>query len=217
MAESVPLPSRVQRVSQLTMQAVCSMGNRHRDSPRLSLPNGRDYGDRCRAIPERVSASLTYNPTTARLPARMNPWGSFERNVSTCARNTVSPDSFQLAATQEGANGRVVTRGELEQTVKSSMPSYGWSRDGRELLRGADPDRDLQHTPVGLPNSLLADGYIITATGGTDGRRAYCLWGTRVQGDTMARPILVVNVATGGGLVFAISTGITRSWDGSSS
>ena len=54
-------------------------------------------------------------------------------------------------------------------------------------------------TTTDLAKGLAADGYIITATGctqATDGS-GVILVGTRVQGDTMPRPILVGDVLTG--------------------
>ena len=52
-------------------------------------------------------------------------------------------------------------------------------------------------TVSSVAQQLAADGYIITAMGGTaaDG---ILLVGTRVQGDTTPRPMLIVDLASGG-------------------
>jgi hypothetical protein len=111
------------------------------------------------------------------------------------AQNTVAPSAFQVAATQNGDNSRVITSVSWNSGQIFYL-SYGWKNDTTTAY-------DVQvatatfATVSSTAQQLASAGYIITAMGGTaaDG---ILLVGTRVHGDTLARPIQIVNVAAGG-------------------
>lgn len=105
------------------------------------------------------------------------------------AQNTVVPANLQAAAAQEGAGGRVITAISYDNGQVTYL-SYGWQADGHSHhLRGAGRNRLPANAPA-IAASLAAQGYIITATGRADDNGNVLLVGTRVRGDTMARPFL---------------------------
>ena len=107
------------------------------------------------------------------------------------AQNRVAPGDFQAAASQEGANGRVVTAVSWDNGQIFYL-SYGWQKDASTTY-----DVQVEITNIdgvaGVAQQLANEGYIITATGGTFAE-GIVLVGTRVSGDTTPRPMLVVQV-----------------------
>jgi len=110
--------------------------------------------------------------------------------------HTVSAVAFQGAASQDGANGRVITAVSWNNGQVFYL-SYGWQNDPSTVydIQTATATFD---TVSAVAQQLAGQGYIITAMGGTaaDG---ILLVGTRVHGDTMPRPIKVIDVPQDGG------------------
>ena len=110
-------------------------------------------------------------------------------------QHTVSAADFQGAASQDGANGRVITAVSWNDGQVFYL-SYGWQNDTSTVydIQTATATFD---TVSAVAQQLAGQGYIITAMGGTaaDG---ILLVGTRVRGDTMPRPIKVIDVLQDG-------------------
>jgi hypothetical protein len=103
-------------------------------------------------------------------------------------QNTVTAANLPAAATQEGASGRVITA-ISNNAGEITYLSYGWQADTATLYE----TRVVTASPADAPTaaaSLAAQGFIITATGLADSSGNVVLVGTRVQGDTMARPFV---------------------------
>lgn len=120
------------------------------------------------------------------------------------AEYTVPASDLQALATQEGLRGRVLTAISYDGT-QATVFSYGWTGDPSTVYETKVLFATLD-TTTDLVKGLAADGYIITATGSSQAEdgSGVILIGTRVQGDTMPRPVLVgdVNARTTGS-VFA--------------
>jgi hypothetical protein len=104
------------------------------------------------------------------------------------SQQTVAPASFQAAATQEGANGRVITAVSYNAGQVVYL-SYSWQSDTTTVYESQVATASLQTAPT-VAAGLAAQGYIITAFGGSNLNDSYLIVGTRVQGDTMARPFV---------------------------
>jgi hypothetical protein len=107
----------------------------------------------------------------------------------------IAPDQFQAVASQLGQESRVITAVSFDASGDVYFVNYGWSSDQTTLyevkVSTATPDT------VGIEATNLANaGYIITAMGGNS-TTGFLLLGTRVQGDTLARPVMVVTPKTG--------------------
>jgi hypothetical protein len=106
---------------------------------------------------------------------------------------TVVPANVQAAAVQEGAAGRVITAISYDAGQMTFL-SYGWQADAGTIY-------ETQVTTSSAPNAaaaaagLAAQGYIITASGRADDDGNLLLVGTRIQGDTMARPFMAAQGA----------------------
>jgi hypothetical protein len=107
-------------------------------------------------------------------------------------QNTIAPSDFQAAATQEGAHSRVITAVSYNAGQITYL-SYGWQADRSTIYETQVATVTLE-TASTVARSLAAQGYIITASGSAqaaDGTGVLMV-GTRVQGDTMPRPVMVV-------------------------
>jgi hypothetical protein len=111
-------------------------------------------------------------------------------------QHTVHAADFQGAASQDGANGRVITAVSWNDGQVFYL-SYGWQSDTNTVYDVQTATATFA-TVSAVAQQLAAQGYIITAMGGTaaDG---ILLVGTRVHGDTMPRPIKVIDVPQDGG------------------
>jgi hypothetical protein len=104
----------------------------------------------------------------------------------TFVRQWVAPSDVQAVATQLGQESRVITALSFN-AGQVYVLSYSWQSDTTTIYEvtvvSATGD-----TFVTQAMNLAAQGYIVTAMGGdpTDG---LLLVGTRVQGDTIARPV----------------------------
>ena len=108
------------------------------------------------------------------------------------AQHTVAPSDFQAAATQEGENSRVITAVSYNAGQVFYL-SYGWQGDTATAYDVQVANATIQ-TAATVVSNLAAQGYILTAIGGegnTDGS-GILLVGTRVRGDTLPRPVMVV-------------------------
>jgi hypothetical protein len=104
------------------------------------------------------------------------------------AQNTVTAANLEAAATQEGASSRVITA-ISNNAGEITYLSYGWQADTATLYE----TQVVTASPTDAPTAaadLAAQGFIITATGLADSSGNVVLVGTRVQGDTMARPFV---------------------------
>ena len=98
--------------------------------------------------------------------------------------NTILPSSFQTAASQEGAQGKVITALTFDAGNLTYL-SYGWQSDSSTVYE-VDVEPATFDTFETVAANLASNGYILTAIGGevTDG---LLLVGTRVKGETTAR------------------------------
>lgn len=106
----------------------------------------------------------------------------------TLTQGTVAPSALQAAATQEGALSHVITAVSLNAGNVTYF-SYAWESDTSTIYE-AQVATATSATLDSAATNLAQSGYIITALGGntTDG---FVLVGTRVQGNTAARPLLI--------------------------
>jgi hypothetical protein len=103
-------------------------------------------------------------------------------------QNTVAPADLEAAANQEGANSRVITAVSNNAGAITYL-SYGWQADTTTLYEAHVVTTSSSNAPSAAA-ALAAQGFIITATGLADSNSNILLVGTRVQGDTMARPFV---------------------------
>ena len=103
-------------------------------------------------------------------------------------QNTVSAANLEAAATQESASSRVITA-ISNNAGEITYLSYAWQADTATLYDSQVTTASPASTPTAAAN-LAAQGFIITATGQADSAGNILLVGTRVQGDTMARPFV---------------------------
>ena len=105
-------------------------------------------------------------------------------------QNTVAPADLQAAAAAEGAAGRVITAISINNLTVTYL-SYGWQADTATTYEETVATASTANAPAAAAG-LAAQGYIITATGQADYTGDIYLVGTRVQGDTLARPFSAV-------------------------
>jgi hypothetical protein len=103
-------------------------------------------------------------------------------------QNTVTAANLQAAATQEGASSRVITA-ISNNAGEITYLAYGWQADTATLFETQVVTASTANAPTAAA-SLAAQGFIITATGQADSIGNILLVGTRVQGDTQARPFI---------------------------
>jgi hypothetical protein len=102
--------------------------------------------------------------------------------------NTVAAANLQAAAMQEGASGRVITA-ISNNGGSATYLAYGWSADPATVYEVEVTTASTSQAATAAAG-LASAGYIITATGQADNAGNLYLVGTRVQGDTMARPFI---------------------------
>lgn len=111
------------------------------------------------------------------------------------AQKTVAPGGFQAAATQEGANSRVITAVSYNAGQVVYL-SYGWQSDTSTVYEAQVATASVE-TAATVAANLAAQGYIITAIGGSDLSDSFFLVGTRIRGDTMPRPFVIASEISG--------------------
>jgi hypothetical protein len=109
-------------------------------------------------------------------------------------QNTVTAVNLPAAATQEGASSRVITAVSNNAGAITYL-SYGWQADTATIYEAQVVTASPTDAPTAAA-SLAAQGFIITATGLADSGGNVLLVGTRVQGDTMARPFVAAQVSS---------------------
>lgn len=111
------------------------------------------------------------------------------------ARQVVDPTQLQAVATQLGEQSNVITAISYDASGNVYFIYYSWANDMTTVydvkVSTATPD-----TLATEATSLATSGYIITAFGGNL-TKGYLLVGTRVHGDNMPRPLLIVTPKTG--------------------
>ena len=113
-------------------------------------------------------------------------------------QQTVAPDQFQAVASQLGEQSRVITAVSFDESGDVYFANYGWLSDQTTTYEVKVSAATLD--TVGMESTNLANaGYIITALGGNP-TTGFLLVGTRVQGDSLARPVLVVSPKSGSDL-----------------
>jgi hypothetical protein len=104
------------------------------------------------------------------------------------SQQTVALADLPAAATQEGAHSRVITA--LSYNAGSvSYFSYGWQSDTSTIYETSVATSPFATLPTAA-STLATQGYILTAITPSGNGDSYILVGTRVQGDTVARPFM---------------------------
>jgi len=108
------------------------------------------------------------------------------------ASQTVPLDQIQTVATQAGAQGRVITALGFDASGNALIVSYGWQNDTTTVYEASVIATTSTDSEALAPQftDLAGQGYIITAMGG-NAQNGLVIIGTRVQGDTLPRPIVV--------------------------
>jgi hypothetical protein len=109
------------------------------------------------------------------------------------AQHTIAPAQMQAAAEQEGQASRVITAVAFSSGQIVYL-SYGWTGDTATVFETQTAIATFATAPS-VAASLAAQGYTLTAMGGDDAD-GLVLVGTRVKGDTLARPVLIAAGAT---------------------
>jgi hypothetical protein len=104
------------------------------------------------------------------------------------AQHTINSASLAAAAQQEGMLSRVITAISYN-AGQITYFSYGWTGDRTTIYETRTATATFDNVGT-VAASLAAQGYIITAIGG-DATNGVVMVGTRVQGDTMPRSILI--------------------------
>jgi len=106
----------------------------------------------------------------------------------TLTQGTVAPGSLQAVATQEGTLSHVITAVSFSAGNVTYF-SYGWESDPSTAYEAQVVTATFATLGAAATN-LGQMGYIITAFGG-NGTDGFVLVGTRVKGNTAARPVLM--------------------------
>ena len=112
------------------------------------------------------------------------------------SQQTVSLANLQAAATQEGAHSRVITAISFDSGSVVYF-SYAWQQDPSTIYEANVVTSTFASVASNIAN-LAAQGYILTAMTPSGNGDNYILVGTRVQGDTLARPLMTVTQSTPG-------------------
>jgi len=102
---------------------------------------------------------------------------------------SVLPADFQTVASQQAVLGRVITAVGFNGGLVLYL-SYGWQSDPGRVYEAQVASATLATLPA-QASALAQQGYILTAVGG-DTTNGFLLVGTRLQGDTMPRPMRIV-------------------------
>lgn len=120
---------------------------------------------------------------------------SAEQTSFSYVQNTVTMANLEAAATLEGASSRVITAISYNG-AKITYLAYGWRSDTATLYESQVATTTPTNAPAAAA-SLAAQGFIITATGQANSSGNILLVGTRVLGDTMARPFVAAQGTPG--------------------
>ncbi|HLV87127.1 MAG TPA: hypothetical protein VKV39_09145 [Candidatus Sulfotelmatobacter sp.] len=111
------------------------------------------------------------------------------------AQQSIDPTQLQAVATALGGQGSVITAISFDASGNAFFTSFTWTSDTSTIFEVKTATATLD-TIAAQATALGNAGYIITAFGGNP-TNGFLLVGTRVQGDTMPRPILIVTPKTG--------------------
>jgi hypothetical protein len=140
--------------------------------------------------PSSVLTSLDIEPAASLFAAswiQTTQGGGFDASQPT----TVALASLQAAATEEGAHSRVITA--LSFSSGSVLYfSYGWQSDTSTIYESSIATSSFAALPT-TAATLAGQGYILTAITPSGNGDSYILVGTRVQGDTIARPFMTAS------------------------
>jgi hypothetical protein len=103
--------------------------------------------------------------------------------------SNVAPADLEPAATELGAESQVITAVSFNASGQVDVLSYSWQSDPSTVYDVQVATTTFEAMPSAA-KQLAADGYIITAFGGNS-TNGLVLVGTKVQGDTLPRPIIV--------------------------
>jgi hypothetical protein len=107
------------------------------------------------------------------------------------SQQNVDLTDLAAAATQEGTHSRVITA--LSYNATSVLYfSYGWQGDTQTIYETSVVSSPFATVATAAAN-LAKQGYILTAITPSSSADAYLLVGTRVQGDTIARPFMTAS------------------------
>ncbi|MES2394223.1 MAG: hypothetical protein V4555_21505 [Acidobacteriota bacterium] len=114
---------------------------------------------------------------------------------------SVDVSALSAAVAQEGLAGRVVTALYLVGSTATYF-SYGWAGDPSSVYETRVVTGSLGDVS-NMATTLAGQGYIVTATGSAQAADGSGVWmvGTRLRGDTMARPVMSVAEPYAGSLV----------------
>lgn len=110
-------------------------------------------------------------------------------------REIVAPGAVQATVAQDAAQSRVVTAVSFDANGQANLISYGWQGDTTTLYDTSVIPAATQAAIESAVQSLAAQGYILTAFGG-DPTNGFLLIGTKVHGDTLARPLQIYDQTT---------------------
>ena len=110
-------------------------------------------------------------------------------------QQSVDPGQLQAIATVLGTQSSVITAISFDLSGSAYVISYGWMNDTSTVYEAKVLTATLD-TITDQATALADAGYIITAFGGNRAN-GFLLVGTRVQGDTMPRPIMIVTPKIG--------------------
>lgn len=113
---------------------------------------------------------------------------SVQQSAFLMEQNSIPPADLQSAATQDGAAGRVITAISVDGSNVTYL-AYAWQADTATVYDVQVATASTAQAPT-VAAGLAGQGYIITAIGQADNLGNLYLVGTRVQGDTMARPFI---------------------------
>lgn len=111
-------------------------------------------------------------------------------------REIVSPGAIQSTVAADAAQSRVVTAVSFDANGQANLLSYGWQGDATTIYDAEVLTATAQPGIESAVQTLAGQGYILTAFGG-DATNGFVLIGTKVHGDTLARPIEIADQSTG--------------------
>lgn len=112
-------------------------------------------------------------------------------------REIVLPGAVESTVAADAAASRVVTAVSFDADGNANLLSYGWKGDTTTVFDTAVISATTQQEIETSAQTLANQGYIVTAFGG-DATDGFLLIGTKVQGDTLARPLIIADQSSAG-------------------
>lgn len=146
--------------------------------------------------PDSVITSLDFQPA---YNAYAIAWiqDTHQQGAFDMRREIVSPGAVQSTVAADAAASRVVTAVSFDSDGKANLLSYGWKGNTATVYDTAVISASTQQEIESGAQMLADEGYILTAFGG-DPTNGFLLIGTKVQGDSLARPIIIADQSTPG-------------------